>query len=61
METRERWVTTTEVAEYLGKPQSWVFVNAERLGMPRRRIGNQYRYRLSEIDAWMNDSHRDAS
>jgi excisionase family DNA binding protein len=53
---REPWITTAEVSAYLGKPESWIHNNAERVGLPRRRLGNQYRYRLSEIDAWLDTS-----
>jgi hypothetical protein len=50
----ERWITTEEAAEHLCKPPSWLHANADRLGVPRRRLGNQYRYRLSELDAWLD-------
>jgi predicted DNA-binding transcriptional regulator AlpA len=49
----EPYVGTTDTAAFLGKPKSWLFNNAELLGVPRYRIGNQWRYRLSEIAAWM--------
>lgn len=50
----ERWVTTVEVAEHIGKPPSWVYANAARVGLPRRRIGQHFRYLLSEVDAWID-------
>lgn len=50
----ETWLTTEQVADHLGKPRSWLFNNAERLAIPRRRIGRQYRYKLSEVDAWLD-------
>jgi excisionase family DNA binding protein len=49
----EPWATTEEVASHLGKPVSWIHQNAERVGLPRRRLGNQFRYRLSQVDAWL--------
>ncbi|MCP2335787.1 helix-turn-helix domain-containing protein [Actinomadura rupiterrae] len=51
--TVEPWVGTRDVARHLGKPVSWVHDNAERLGIPRVKLSNQYRYRLSEVDAWV--------
>ena len=57
---RERWATTEEVAEYLSKPTNWLHNNAERLGIPRRRLGRQYRYRLSEVEAWLDSQPQDA-
>ena len=53
MTTRERFVTVEETAEYLGKPPSWIYNNAERLRLPRYRVGNQWRFRLSEVDEWV--------
>lgn len=50
---REPWVTTNEVATHIGKPASWVYANAARVGLPRRKIGQHFRYRLSEVDTWM--------
>lgn len=50
----EPWVGTQVVADHLGKPESWVYANVQRLGIPHRRLGKQFRYRLSEVDAWMN-------
>ncbi len=49
----EPWVTTDVAATHLGKPPSWLHNNADRLNIPRRRLGNQYRYRLSQLDAWL--------
>ncbi len=49
----EAWVTTVEVAEHIGKPVGWIYQHAERLKMPRRRCGKQFRWRLSEVDAWL--------
>lgn len=52
----EPFVTTEEAAEFLGKPKSWIHNNAARLGMPRRRLGNQWRFRLSEISEWVEQA-----
>lgn len=49
----EKWVDTQAVADYLAKPRSWILNNSERVGLPRHKLGNQFRYRLSEIDAWL--------
>ncbi len=49
----EPLVGTGEVAAKLGKPASWVYSQAARLGIPRYKIGQQYRYKLSEVDAWL--------
>lgn len=49
----EPFVGTAAVAEFLGKPESWVYDQAKPLGMPRYRLGRCYRYRLSEVAAWV--------
>jgi excisionase family DNA binding protein len=49
----ERFVTTEDVAVFLKKPKSWIYNNAETQGMPFHRIGRQWRWRLSEVAAWV--------
>lgn len=49
----ERWVDLDTVAEFLGKPAGWVYANQKRLGIPRSKLGNQWRYRLSEVNGWL--------
>ena len=49
----EPWKNTEETAEHIGSPTSWLYNNAARVGIPRYKIGNQWRYRLSEVDAWL--------
>jgi predicted DNA-binding transcriptional regulator AlpA len=49
----EPFVGTEEVAAFLGKPASWLYNRAERLGVPRYRVGLHYRYRLSEVAEWV--------
>jgi predicted DNA-binding transcriptional regulator AlpA len=54
----ETFATTEEVAAYLAKPPSWLYANAGPLGVPRYKIGNQYRYKLSEVAAWVQNVGR---
>jgi len=54
----EAFVSTEQVAEFLGKPVSWIFNNAARAGLPRYKVGNHYRYRLSEVAAWVERQAR---
>ena len=51
----EPWGSTEDGAQHLGKPTSYIHQHAERLGLPRHRIGQQYRYRLSEVDSWLEN------
>lgn len=49
----EPYVGTDAVAAFIGKPVSFVYDRAGALGIPRHKIGNHYRYRLSEVAAWV--------
>jgi excisionase family DNA binding protein len=51
--TTERFVSTEEAAELLGKPVSWLRNNAGPLGIPRYHLGNHWRFRLSEVAEWV--------
>jgi excisionase family DNA binding protein len=51
--TVEPYVTTEQVAEFIGKPMSWVYNCAGPAGIPRHKLGNHWRYRLSEVAAWL--------
>ena len=42
-----------EVAAHLQQTENWVRKYAP--AMPHVRIGRQYRFRMSEVDAWMEE------
>lgn len=52
----EKYATTEEVAEFLNKPVSWVHHSAGPRGIPRYKVGNHWRYKLSEVARWV-ESH----
>ncbi len=58
VKTLEAFSSTEAVAEFLGKPVSWVHNNAARTGLPRYKVGNHWRYRLSEVARWVERSCR---
>ncbi|MBB5122495.1 helix-turn-helix domain-containing protein [Streptomyces eurocidicus] len=47
-------MTATDVAEYLGKPMSWVYNEWKPAGIPFKRIGNQLRCRPGDLDTWID-------
>lgn len=49
----ESFVDMRTAAEFIGKDRSWVYSNQARLDLPRYKIGNQYRYLLSEVAHWV--------
>jgi excisionase family DNA binding protein len=49
----ERWITLKEAAEHLNVSRSWLYQKGRLAGVPRARIGSKYRYKSSDLDAWM--------
>jgi excisionase family DNA binding protein len=50
---RRGWMTVKRAAAYLGKPPSWIYDNVHRLEIPHVRLERQYRFRTSDLDAWL--------
>ena len=55
-----RLLTTQEVADYLGKSPWWIRENIGTLGIPAMKVGRQWRFRLDDLDSWL-EINRDAS
>jgi excisionase family DNA binding protein len=49
----ERWVGVDEVAAHLGVARDSVYRWVEKRGLPARRVGRLLRFKLSEVDAWV--------
>jgi predicted DNA-binding transcriptional regulator AlpA len=47
-------LTTSDAANLIGKSSHWLYVNAERLQIPRYRIGGRWVYLEEEITDWFN-------
>lgn len=50
----ENWVTIDEVAEYLKVHKDTIRIWIKKKNFPAHKIGKQWRFRLSEIEAWVN-------
>jgi len=50
----ERWISLKEAATHLNVSPSWLYQKGPSVKVPRARIGNKYRYQVSQLDAWMN-------
>lgn len=46
-------LTVTEVAAYLGVPPSRIYDRWRAWGLPGIKIGQSLRFRLAEIDDWL--------
>ena len=52
-ENIERWYSMNEISEYLGITRDTVLVWIEKRGMPCVKIGRTWKFKISEVDAWM--------
>ena len=50
----ERWISLEAAAAHLSVSKSWLYQKGQAAGVPRARIGTKYRYKTSDLDAWMN-------
>jgi excisionase family DNA binding protein len=53
MTTEERWVGVGEVAAHLGVGKDSIYRWVEKKGLPAHRVGRLLRFRLSEVDEWV--------
>lgn len=49
----EKWVDTKTVAEHLNINRQTVFTWIAQKNLPAVRVGKSWRFKLSEIDAWL--------
>ena len=54
----ECWCSMNEIAEYLGITRDTALTWIEKRGMPGVKVGRTWKFKISEIDAWMNKNNR---
>jgi excisionase family DNA binding protein len=49
----EPWSSVDEVAKHLGVAQDSIYRWIESRGLPAQKIGRLWKFKLSEVDAWV--------
>ena len=49
----ERWYSTKEVCEHLGVSRDTLLTWINEKGMPASKVGRNWKFKLSEVDAWV--------
>jgi excisionase family DNA binding protein len=58
MEPHDRLLTSAELADYLGMSLGWVRDHWQAGDLPGYKIDRRVRFRVSEVEAWLNERHR---
>ncbi len=53
------WITLKEAAAHLNVSTSYLYQKGDSVGIPRYKIGNKFRYKLSELDSWVMSQNRE--
>lgn len=49
----ERWVSLEEISNHIGVSKDTIRSWIKKDTIPYRKIGRQYKFRVSEVDAWV--------
>jgi len=50
----EKWSSLEEIAEHLGVSKDTIRNWIKKDVIPHRRIGKQFKFKISEVDAWVD-------
>lgn len=53
----ERWYSLKEVMEHLGVSRDTIKKWIETKNMPVSKMGKQFKFKLSEVDAWLKEGN----
>lgn len=49
----DRWLSIDEIAMYLGVKRDTIYKWIERKGMPAKKIGRLWKFKVDEVDEWV--------
>ena len=53
MSAQEAWASVDDVAKHLGIAKDTVYRWIESKGMPAHKVGRLWKFKLSQVDAWI--------
>ena len=53
MSEQEAWASVDDVAKHLGIAKDTVYRWIEAKGMPAHKVGRLWKFKLSQVDAWI--------
>lgn len=56
----EPWVSVGEVAKHLDVAKDSIYRWIERRGLPARKLGRLWKFKLSEVDEWVRAAGADS-
>lgn len=57
MNQEERWVSMEEICNHLGSSRDTVKRMIKLQNMPAYKIERKWKFKISEVDAWMHDKN----
>ncbi len=51
----ERYINLEEAAQFLSTNAGWIYSNHKILGIPTHYLGRKLRFKISELDNWMQE------
>ena len=56
--TIDRWIGINELSEYLGVSTDTIRNWIKKTNIPAHKIGKLWKFKLSEVDAWVKSGNR---